>query len=100
MRAAKCYTELGRFLEATRTYKLVLELEPHNKSAATELKNVQLINQHVAVAKRLLGENKAADALRYLDRASNLTSSKSIIIMKAEALLGLKEYDRAIAMVT
>merc|ERR1712063_210042 len=45
-------------------------------------------------------KKKPSDALRYLDRASALTSSKTINILKAEALLGLKEYDRATAMVT
>merc|ERR1712137_127106 len=100
LRAAKCYTELGRFLEATRSYGVVLELEPHNKEAAKELQDVKLIEQYVREAKNYIAEGNPSRALTYLDRASCLTASKKINIYKAEALLGLKEYDRAISMMT
>ena len=95
----------------------MLELEPQNKDAGKEvnfvfipcclftdafvkIRNVRLIKQYVDTAKNLINENKAADALKYLERASSLTSSKKIDIYKAEALLGLKEYDRALSMMT
>merc|ERR1712137_133347 len=100
LRMAKCYTELGRFLEAKIAYSKVLEFEPHNKAAATEMKNVDLIREFVETAKQSIENNDAKRALQYLDRASNLTSTKKIELLRAEAILGLKEYDRAVQVAT
>jgi hypothetical protein len=94
----------------------VLQLEPNNKSADLEVlpewigrsqrltegqvKNVWLIGNYVSSAKEAIEANDPKKALRQLDMAAQLTTSKKIELLRAEAILGLKEYDRAIQIAT
>ena len=100
LRAGKCYTELGRFFEAKRAYDKSIELDPGNSVARKELDDVATILRLIEVAKEKIEAKNFGDALRYLDKAATLTSHSKVLTLKAECLLGTKQYEKAASMMT
>eukprot|EP01135_Chromosphaera_perkinsii_P002851 Nk52_evm6s229 gene=Nk52_evmTU6s229 len=93
LRAGKCYLTLGKFNEAKRAYKKVIELEPHNKSAQTEMLLVEQTEKLREACLSDLAKEEYRKALYFAEKAlENCPKAPELILLKAEALLGLKRY--------
>lgn len=96
LREAKCHLHMGEFPAAVCSYHRVLELEPANTAAKTELHQVKSAVQHHEASEKSYGAGDFRRALFCLDRCIELAPGcHKLKVRKAECLALLKRYQEA-----
>ncbi|KAL6062618.1 DnaJ subfamily C member 7 [Balamuthia mandrillaris] len=96
LRAGKCYLRLGDFTRSKLQYEKALHLEPNNVEAKKDLKLATTIKQKISEGKKALKEKQFGAALHIFEGVlDECEESNPILMMKANALLGLQQYSIA-----
>eukprot|EP00128_Syssomonas_multiformis_P017252 Colp12_sorted_trinity150504_noHs@13270 len=99
MRASKCYLALGNLEAARRHAQSAANLEPHNAQVKQDLKTVESVYSYKTQAEAALAENNFTRASMLFTKALELSpQSVRLRLLKAEALVGLKDYPEALTI--
>ncbi|CAG5121036.1 unnamed protein product [Candidula unifasciata] len=96
LREGKCHLALGSPVAALRSYRHVLELEPHNTVAQTESNIASQVQEHIAKAEANFEKRDYRTTLFYLDRCiEHCCAALHFKVQKSEALALMGKYQEA-----
>eukprot|EP01112_Ceratiomyxa_fruticulosa_P024239 TRINITY_DN977_c0_g1_i1.p1 TRINITY_DN977_c0_g1~~TRINITY_DN977_c0_g1_i1.p1 ORF type:complete len:484 (-),score=116.50 TRINITY_DN977_c0_g1_i1:123-1574(-) len=97
LRRGKTLLTLGRPDDAKLDYELVLKSKPNDIMATNGLESVKKYLGLVSSANNLIQQNRAPEAVPFLNEALDLASeSKSLRLLRAEASLNAQDYNRVL----
>ena len=100
VRAAKCYTAVGRLSDAARHFRQATALDPDSSGAQEGTTATQCALSDQSEAKKTLAARHFANCLIVLDRVLEVSpAAHAFAAMKAQCMIGLKRMAEATSLI-